>query len=82
MEKKKIQRSIFSARCSKEDSAAWRRFLDTLPGDDCEHLEAAMRLYRAVPKNIRKLALQDAPELKRILGKAGRNPAGKDEAAK
>ena len=82
MTAKKISRVVFSARCKKEDSDAWRRFLDTLPGDDCEHLEAAMRLYRTVPKKIRILALQSAPELKSVLKKAGRSAAAKDKTAK
>ena len=68
MTKKKMTRVVFSSRCRKEDSLAWRRFLDTLPGDDCEHLEAAMRLYQAAPETIRAMALQNDPELKTVLG--------------
>ena len=67
MTKKKMTRVVFSARCRKEDSLAWRRFLDTLPGDDCEHLEAAMRLYQAAPESIRVIALRNDPELKAVL---------------
>jgi hypothetical protein len=68
MTHKKMPRVVFSARCKKDDGDAWRRFLDTLPGDDCEHLEAAMRLYRAVPEAVRVMALRNAPDLKTVLG--------------
>jgi hypothetical protein len=76
MANKKMPRIVFSARCKKEAGDAWRRFLDTLPGDDCEHLEAAMRLYRSVPEAIRIMALRNASELKTVLdGYANRQAA-------
>lgn len=76
MKDKKMPREVFSARCQREASDAWRRFLDTLPGNDCQHLEAAMRLYRSVPEAIRAMVLRDDPELKTLFdGYANRQAA-------